>query len=138
MGDNRMKWWLEILGDALIIAFSGTMMFISVILPIQLDGYQGQEPNLFILCAEIIMSLLFMLIGINRWLGDKGESCWEQIGDGILIISGLVLLGIFLTILYKGTLEVLPVKFDSLVLKIAILSAIMIFGVKRLMGDIYN
>jgi len=66
---GTVKDLLEIIGDALIIFFSLTVLLIFV--PVLILGrYYIEEPNSVILITEIILATLIMVIGINRSIDD--------------------------------------------------------------------
>ena len=59
----------EIIGDLLLLGTGVAYgyIFLSILFT---GGYQSVEPNIWILIAEIAMSLIIILVGIDRFLGD--------------------------------------------------------------------
>lgn len=61
--------YMELLGDALLIAFGAVMVFIFGSISIT-GGYMAIESNPYILYTELGMGFFILLIGINRFLND--------------------------------------------------------------------
>ena len=66
---RRSKAVLEIIGDLLIIAFGVVTLFIFTAIQVT-GGYIAIEPNSLVLWGEILMGVVFVAIGINRFLDD--------------------------------------------------------------------
>ena len=60
--------WLEIIGDALVVAFGVVLAY--EFTTIILFGWFGFEPNKIILIAEWVVSFLIIALGIRLFLDD--------------------------------------------------------------------
>lgn len=59
---------LEIMGDALIVAFGAVALFIFIV--IEVFGRFGHQPNRYILWIEIFMGVPMIVLGTERFVKD--------------------------------------------------------------------
>ena len=126
---------VEILGDILVIALSVVLFVVGVVSQIQKTEYIGQEFNLIILIAEIIMSISILLLGINRLLTENTREFLEISGDVILIFGGFILAGMFLTILINSQFHMYRVELVFLITRLIISLLTFGIGLNRLLDD---
>ncbi len=125
----------EIISDFLIIALSIILFMIGVIDQIRYTEYVGQEPNSLVLVAEFVMSILVFTIGVNRLLTETTRDFFEITGDLILTFGGLILFGMFLTILITSRFYMYQIEPVFLITRLLISILIFSIGVNRLIND---
>ena len=124
---------LEILGDIMMVAFGAVLIF--KFIDIVILGSYGMEPNHYILWAEFIMSILIIVLGINRFIQDiKGSDKLEILGDVMIVAFGVVLIIQFVEIFVLGNYGKTPnyyILWTELILSIPII----VLGINRFIQD---
>jgi hypothetical protein len=127
----------ELLGDTLIIALGLVLLVVGVIEQCLLGDFYGQEPNSIILYSELSISILILILGINRIYTDRHTpSKREYIGDIVLLSGGFILSGMFLTIILKGDFFMPKTEVFILFLRSIIATVLIVLGIERFIDDL--
>ena len=126
----------EIAGDIFIISAGLILLVLGVILYlVNPQGYYVQEPNYFILIPETAVSLLILFIGIERAIDDRGCSAHEAFGNVIVILLGVMLSGMFISILVNHKVMMYSIESWYIVVRSVIAVAVIVLGIERLIDD---
>jgi hypothetical protein len=127
----------ELLGDTIIIALGLILLVVGVIEQCLLGEFYGQEPNSLILYSELFISIIILILGINRIYTDRHtQSKREYIGDIIILSGGFILSGMFLTIALKGDFFMPKSEVFILFLRSIISTVLIVLGIERLIDDL--
>ena len=127
----------EIISDWAIMVAGATLLVLGVVVQLQNPGgYYGVEPNPYILIPEIVLYLSIFALGIDRLINDRGCGCTREVlGDIVVISSGSILTGMFVTVLISGKFNMPSPEAWFIIVRFIAGTAMVILGVERFVDD---